>query len=68
MDDKVIKVEFNVWASSEEDGIALRKAIGEFIDWHGQQGRKVSARKLADAIGRWQENPFVRNHIINYFR
>lgn len=68
MDDKIVRIEFNIWASSEEDGQMLREAIAGFIREHGEQGRKVSARKLAEAIGRWKENALVRNRIISYFQ
>ena len=50
MDDKIIKIEFNIWATNEEEVAELRKEICAFIDFHGQQGRKVSARKLTEAL------------------
>lgn len=68
MEDKIIKIEFNVWANDEAEGEMLKKAVCDFIAWHGQQGRKVTAKKLADAINNWQNNLFVRNQIINYFK
>lgn len=68
MDDKIIKIEFNIYANSDEEGQILKKAICDFIDWHGKLGRKVSAIKLADAINKWQENPFVKSKIIDYFK
>ena len=68
MDDKVFKIEFNLWATSEEEVAELRKEICAFIDYHGQQGRKVSARKLTEALRRWQSNPFVKQGIINHFQ
>ena len=68
MDDKIIKIEFNLWATSEEEVAILRKEICAFIDYHGQQGRKVSARKLIEALRRWQSNPFVKQSIINHFK
>lgn len=68
MNDKIVKIEFNIYANSEEEGQSLRKAICDFIDWHGQLGRKVTASKLADAINKWQDNVFVKNQIIDYFK
>ena len=67
MDDKIVKIEFNVWANSEEEGAQLRKEICDFIAFHGAQGRKVTAAKLIQAISRWQNNPIVKNSIINHF-
>ena len=68
MDDKIIKIEFNIWATNEEEVAELRKEICAFIDFHGQHGRKVSARKLTEALRRWQSNPFVRQSIIAHFQ
>ena len=68
MDEKVLKIEFNIWATNEAEVAELKQEICAFIDFHGQQGRKVSARKLTEAIRRWQSNPFVRQSIINHFK
>lgn len=68
MNDKVVKIEFNIWANNQEEGEALKKAICDFIDWHGQNGIKVSASKLTDALNRWQSNPLVKRSIINHFK
>lgn len=68
MNDKIVKIEFNVWANDESEGDALCKAICNFVDWHGSQGRKVSASKLLEAMNRWQDNPLIRNAVINHFR
>lgn len=68
MDDKILNLSFNLWASSEEEVDELKREICAFIDYHGQQGRKVSARKLTEAIRKWQSNPFVKNTIDNHFR
>ena len=67
MYDKVVKIEFNVWANDEQEGEELKKAICEFINWHGQQGRKVSAPRLTEAIKGWQNNIIVKNSIIKHF-
>lgn len=68
MNDKVVKIEFNLWANSEEEAVELKKEICAFINYHGQQGRKVSASKLTEALRKWQSNPLVRNSIINHFK
>ena len=68
MNDKGVKIEFNLWANSEEEAGELKNEIGAFINWHGQQGRKVSASKLTEALRKWQNNPLVRNSIINHFK
>ena len=68
MDDKVIKIEVSIWASSEEEGAALRQAIVGFINEHAAEGRRVTARKVTEALSRWKSNPIVRTGIINYFK
>lgn len=68
MDEKVLKIEFNIWATNEAEVAELKQEICAFIDYHGQQGRKVSARKLTEALRRWHSNPFVRQSIIAHFQ
>lgn len=68
MNDKVVKIEFNIWANSDEEADDLKKEICAFINFHGQQGRKVTASKLVEALRRWQSNPLVKQSIINHFR
>ena len=67
MNDKIVNINFNVWANNEEEAFELRKALGEFVDWFGQRGIKVSADKLTTAINNWQNNILVKNSIINHF-
>lgn len=67
MDNKVVNISFNIWASNEEEGAELKRLICEFIDWHGSRGHKVTAKKLSVALSKWQDNLFVRNSIIKHF-
>lgn len=68
MNEKIVNISFNVWANSDEEGARLRKSICDFIDWFGQRGIKVSASKLDEAIGNWQNNALVKNSIIKHFK
>ena len=68
MEDKVIKIEVSIWAASDEEGAALRKALVDFINEHAAEGRRVTARKVTEALSRWKSNPIVRTGIINYFK
>jgi hypothetical protein len=43
-------------------------AIVAFIGCHARQGRAVDADRLAKAISNWDNNPIVRNKIIDYFK
>jgi hypothetical protein len=61
------KISFNIYAESEAEATAAQQAIVGFISDHAREGRAVSATKITNAIKQWQSNPFVKNHIINYF-
>lgn len=59
MNDKIVNITFNIWANSEEEGEELKRELGAFVDHMGQQGRKVTATKLTEALRRWKDNYFV---------
>jgi hypothetical protein len=61
-------IKFDIYARSEQEVEDLRMAIVAFIGHHARQGRAIDAARLAKAIGNWDKNPLVKNHIINYFR
>lgn len=61
------EIKFNIYADSPEEVEAARLAIVSFINQHAQHGRAVTARKLTEAVSRWDKNPFVRNRIIEFF-
>lgn len=63
------KVEsFNVWAENQSEVDEMRKALIDFINEHGRQGRYVSAKKVTYAIKHWKDNAIVRNRIIEHFK
>lgn len=68
MNDKIIKIEFNIWGNNDKEEKLLRQKICEFINWHGERGVKVNAKKIIDAINKWQNNGLIRNTIFNYFK
>ena len=59
---------FDIYAENEQEVQEARRAIIEFIGFHASQCRAVTALKVAHAIRNWQNNPIVRNRIINYFK
>lgn len=61
------ELKFYVYADSPEEVDAARLAIVSFINQHAQHGRAVTARKVTEAVSRWDKNPFVRNRIIEFF-
>lgn len=64
---KGYEVKFNIYANNQEEADMATQAIKAFISEHAKQGRAVTAKKVADAIGKWKNNVLVRNRIINYF-
>jgi hypothetical protein len=59
MNDKIVNITFNIWANNEEEGRELQRELGAFIDLMGQQGRKVTAAKLTEALRKYKNNYFV---------
>ena len=60
-------ITFNIYANNEQEVEELRFVITEFIRLHAEQGRAVTATKVADALRSWNNNPISKNRIINYF-
>ena len=61
------ELKFNVYANNEAEVEEARKAIVGFINQHALAGRAVSATKIADAVSKWDKNPFVKSKIIEFF-
>lgn len=60
------EIKFNIYADTPEEVEAARMSIVSFISQHAQQGRAVTARKITEAVSRWDKNPFVKNRIIEF--
>lgn len=66
--EQIRPITFNIYASTDEEAEKGRKAIVHFINIMGQHGGKVSGNKLAEAVGRLNNNTFVTSQIIKFFR
>lgn len=64
----VYPISFEIYAHSPQEVESLRMAIIAFIGLHAHQGRAVDAVRLAKAISNWDNNPIVKNKIIDYFK
>ena len=64
---KGFPITFNIYAEDEKEAEEARMAIIAFIGQHARQGRAVTARKVAQAIARWDQNTLVKSQIIKYF-
>ena len=65
---KGYKIQFEIYAESEEEATRAERAIKMFISQHALAGRAVTGDKIARALPQWERNPIVRNKIINYFK
>lgn len=68
MNDKIVNISFNIWANDESEGLELKKMICDFIDWHGSQGRKVTAAGLIDAMKKMQGSSLAMNMVNKHFK
>lgn len=64
----VRNISFNIYASSDEEAEKGRKAIIQFINIMGQHGAMVSGNKIAEAVSKLSESPFIASQIINFFK
>lgn len=62
------RISFELYAYDEQEVEEARMAIIAFIGQHAREGRAVTAKKVAQAVARWDQNPIVRNQIISYFK
>lgn len=67
MEDKIVTIQYKVWASDEAEGAALSQAMGAFVDELGHLGKKVTATKLTEALSKWKDNLLVRQAILKHF-
>lgn len=60
---KPYKVEIYLYAENEAEAKEAAKAAYDFVKNNYEAGVLVTARKFADIIRRWGNNPMVRNFI-----
>lgn len=60
-------ITFNIYANNEQEVEELRFVITEFIRLHAEEGRAVTAVKVADALRKGLNNPIFKNRINEYF-
>lgn len=56
------KVEFNIYAESQEEADQASEAIKQFISSNAKEGRAVTAKKIVEAMSRWSNNYFVKSY------
>lgn len=65
---KALDIRFQIYAEDENEVAELRQTIIWFINLHRANGRAVTAKKVSEAIKRWDKNIIVRNRIIEHFK
>lgn len=55
------KIEFNVYADTQEEADAATCALKSFISKKAQMGVAVTANKISEALARWQDSVWVTN-------
>lgn len=63
---QVKKVEFYIYAESDEEISDFKNSISSFIEEHRKAGRAVTAKKVSFALSKWKDNIFVKNNIIKF--
>lgn len=56
------KIEFYVYAESQEEADNAASEIKAFISSYAREGRAVTARKISEAVSRFKNNFLVRNY------
>ena len=62
------KIEFEIYANSQEEADDAKKAIVGFINELAYNGCAVSGYKISQALRKWRSNMIIRNKVLEYFR
>lgn len=65
---KAIDIQFQIYAENENEVAELKQTIVWFINLHRANGRAVTAKKVSDAIKKWDNNFLVKRRIIEHFK
>ena len=64
---RLYNVTIPVYADNEQDAQRASQMLLQFVTEVKAQGRAVTAKGVADAVGRWQRNAIVKNEILKHF-
>lgn len=65
---KGYNINLQIYAESEQEAIDGRNALVTFIEIMRKNGAAVRGNKLVEAVSRLDNNQFIKNQIINFFR
>ena len=56
------KIQFSIFANSQEEADAVSRAFGQFVDERAHEGIAVSADRLLSIVSKWGTNPIIKNY------
>lgn len=57
------KISFYIYAEDDQEAIALKNALNNFVRSQYDQGILVKAGRLTELLGRYGKNPIVANFL-----
>ena len=68
MNPNVKKISFNIFAADDAEAQQGENAIKQFIKLMCENGAMVSGNKIAQAVDKLKNSPFVKSEIIKFFQ
>ena len=62
------RISFNIFAASDEEALRAEKSLKAFIRMMGEKNIMVSGNKIAEAISKLDDSPFIKNEIMRFFQ
>ena len=56
------KIQFSIYANSQEEADAVSRAFGQFVDERAREGIAVRADRLLSIVSKWGTNPIIKNY------
>lgn len=64
----VFPITVKIYADDEQEAQMAQKALGQFVNDMGAIGIPVRGAKIAEAVPKWNQNPFIKSKIIDHFK
>ena len=68
MTPNVRNISFNIFAADDAEAERGCEAIKQFIRLMGSQGAMVSGDKIAQAVAKLDNSPFIKSQIVAFFK
>ena len=65
---KGYKIELQIYAEDEQEAARGKDALVMFIEMMRKSGAAVRGTKLEEAVSRLENNQFIKQQIVNFFR